>query len=49
MSADLPPEPTRAEQKKMTGLRAFLIFLAVLVVLALIGLVLWSSGEMPRP
>jgi hypothetical protein len=49
MSTNLPPEPTRTERKKLTGVRVFLIFLAALVVLALIGFGLWGSGEMANP
>ena len=37
----------RRERKKLTVLRAFLYFLAVLLVLALIGFVLWSAGIIP--
>ena len=47
MSTSLPPEPTSTERKKLTALRAFLYFLAVLLVLALIGFVLWSTGTIP--
>jgi hypothetical protein len=47
MSTSLPPNSTNTERKKLTGLRMFLYFLAVLVVLALIGYVLWGSGETP--
>jgi hypothetical protein len=47
MSTSLPPEPASTERKKLTALRAFLYFLAILLVLALIGFVLWSTGTIP--
>jgi hypothetical protein len=47
MSTNLPPEPGSTERKKLTALRAFLYFLAILLVLALIGFVLWSTGMIP--
>jgi hypothetical protein len=47
MSTSLPPEPTSTEHKRLTALRAFLYFLAILLVLALIGFVLWNTGAIP--
>jgi len=47
MSTSLPPEPASTERKKLTALRAFLYFLAILLALALIGFVLWSTGTIP--
>jgi hypothetical protein len=47
MSTSLPPNPASTERKKLTALRAFLYFLAVLLVLAAIGYILWGTGEMP--
>jgi hypothetical protein len=47
MSTSLPPNSPSTERRKLTGLRVFLYFLAILVVLALIGYVFWSSGKTP--
>lgn len=49
MSTKLPEQPTDTERKKMTGLRVFLIFLAVLLVLTVIGFTFWDIGESPNP
>jgi hypothetical protein len=47
MSTSLPPNPASTERKKLNTLRVFLYFLAALLALALIGYILWGSGEMP--
>jgi hypothetical protein len=47
MSTDLRPEPEGAEGKRLNVLRAFLYFLAALLVLAVIGYILWGTGTTP--
>jgi hypothetical protein len=49
MSSHIPSEPGETTRKKLTGLRMFLIFLAVLVVLVVVGYSFLDLGQPPNP
>jgi hypothetical protein len=49
VSTNPSPNSTPSDRKKLIGVGVLLAVLVVLLLLALYGLGLWSSGEMPSP